>query len=257
MSYNIRYDSPNDGENSWPLRKNFAINMILYYEIDIIGKQEVTHRQLNDFLDALPQYAYVGVSRDDGKTNGEFSPVFYRKDKFELIDGNTFWLSEDPAAVGLKGWDAAFPRVVTWAILKDIKTGKKFAFFNTHFDHVGQTARVESAKLLVSKMDEIAGNLPVIISGDFNASPDSEPVAIITNKKRSNYLVDTRSIAPVNYGPDWTFHNFGRTIPEERRIIDFIFVNQNVTVESHAIISEKLNDLYLSDHNPILVKVSL
>ena len=255
MSFNIRYDTPNDGENYWPFRKDFATNMIRYYEVDILGTQEVTFRQLNDMLEALPEYSYVGVARDDGKTSGEYSAVLYRKDRFKVLDSNTFWLSEDPSAIGVKGWDAAITRVVTWAILKDNKTGKRLAVFNTHFDHRGSLARIESARLLVSEVEKIAGDLPVIITGDFNATPDSEVITILTDNNNNIALSDTRSLAEVTYGPDWTYHGFGQTSLENRRIIDFVFVNPKVSVKSHAIISETLNNTYLSDHNPVLVKL--
>ena len=257
MSFNVRYDNPEDAENYWPYRKDFATNMIHFYDVDVLGTQEVTYTQLNDILSALPYFSYIGVARDDGKTSGEYSAIFYKTDKFELLEGNTFWLSEDPSAVGVKGWDANCVRVVTWAVFRDKSTGKKFAFFNTHFDHRGEVARVESAKLLVRKVDELSKGLPVIITGDFNAVPESEPVMIITDESRDLVLKDTRSLAAQVYGPAWTAHSFGRTPLENRRIIDYIFVNDRVKVEKYAVIAEMLDTTYLSDHAPVLVKLEL
>jgi len=259
MTYNIRNNNnPDaDGDNFWPYRKDFAANMIRFYDVDIVGTQEVLITQLKDLLDSLPEYNYLGVARDDGKESGEFCALFFKKEKFELLDGSTFWLSEDPSAAGVKGWDADCVRIVTWAIFKDKSTGKKFAVFNTHFDHVGPIARVESAKLLVKKVDEIAKDLPVIITGDFNSVPETEVVKIITDKSRSNYLADSRSMASIKYGPEWTAHNFGRTPLENRRIIDYVFVNEKVKVGKHAVIAEMLNKLYLSDHNPVFVNLEM
>jgi endonuclease/exonuclease/phosphatase family metal-dependent hydrolase len=253
MSFNIRLDMEADGENYWPFRKDFAMNMIRSYEVDVIGTQEVTQRQLNDLLEGLPQYAYAGLARDDGKSGGEYSAIFYKKEKYTLLGSNTFWLSEDPAAVGSRGWDAAYPRVVTWAILNDRTSGKEFAVLNTHFDHLGNVARVESAKLLLAETDKIAGDLPVIITGDFNTVPDSEPIRILTGRNRRNPLQDSRGLAEFTDGPEWTFHGFGKTRPEDRQIIDYVFVNKEVLVKKHTIIFETHNGLYLSDHNPVLV----
>jgi endonuclease/exonuclease/phosphatase family metal-dependent hydrolase len=256
MTFNVRYDNPEDSLNNWKYRKDFAANMIRFYDIDVLGTQEVLNNQLNDLLSALPQYAYAGVGRLDGKKAGEYSAIFYKKDKFDLLDSGNFWLSENPSAAGVKGWDAACERIVTWVILREKKTEKKFAFINTHFDHVGKIARHESAKLLLSKVEEIAKDLPLFVSGDFNSTPQSEVITMLTDKNRTNHLIDSRSIAPFIYGPAWTNHSFGEDPMEKRRIIDYIFVNNKVKVEVEAIIAERLNNLYLSDHNPVLLKAS-
>lgn len=256
MTFNVRNDNPEDSLNNWKYRKDFAANMIRFYDIDVLGTQEVLNNQLNDLLSALPQYTYAGVGRLDGKKAGEYSAILYKKDKFDLLDSGNFWLSENPSAAGVKGWDAACERIVTWVILKEKKTEKKFAFINTHFDHVGKIARRESAKLLLSRVDEIAKGLPFFVSGDFNSTPQSEVLTILTDKNRTNHLIDSRSIAPLIYGPAWTNHSFGEVPMEKRRIIDYIFVNNKVKVEVVAVIAERLNNLYVSDHNPVLLKAS-
>ncbi len=256
MTFNVRNDNPEDSLNNWKYRKDFAASMIRFYDIDVLGTQEVLNNQLNDLLSALPQYTYAGVGRLDGKKAGEYSAIFYKKDKFDLLDSGNFWLSENPSAAGVKGWDAACERIVTWVILKEKKTEKKFAFINTHFDHVGKIARRESAKLLLSRVDEIAKGLPLFVSGDFNSTPQSEVVTMLTDKKRTNHLIDSRSIAPFIYGPAWTNHSFGKDPMDKRQIIDYIFVNNKVKVEAEAVIAERLNNLYLSDHNPVLLKAS-
>ena len=256
MTFNVRNDNPEDGQNNWKYRKDFAASMIRFYDVDVLGTQEVLNNQLNDLLSALPQYTYAGVGRLDGKKAGEYSAIFYKKDKFDLLDSGNFWLSENPSAAGVKGWDAACERIVTWVILKEKKTEKKFAFINTHFDHVGKIARRESAKLLLSRVENIAKGLPLFVSGDFNSTPQSEVITMLTDKNRTNHLIDSRSIAPFIYGPAWTNHSFGEDPMEKRRIIDYIFVNNKVKVEVVAVIAERLNNLYLSDHNPVLLKAS-
>jgi endonuclease/exonuclease/phosphatase family metal-dependent hydrolase len=256
MTFNVRYDNPADSANNWKYRRDFVAAMILKNNIDAMGTQEVLSDQLTDLLGSLPQYGYAGVGRKDGKTAGEYSAVFYRKDKFQLLRSGTFWLSENPNAIGVKGWDAAIERIVTWVVLKDKIAGKEFAFINTHFDHIGQVARRESAKLLLSKVDEIASGLPVIVSGDFNSSPDSEVIKILTDTNSSNHLSDSRSIAPEILGPAWTFHGFGTVPQESRTIIDYLFVKNKVAVNQVSVISEMQGKIYLSDHNPVLLKAT-
>ena len=156
-TFNIRYDNPGDSLNSWKYRKDRVCEFIREKQPDVLGMQEVLHHQLEDLLAGLPDYAYVGVGREDGKTQGEYAPVFYRKDKYDLLDSNTFWLSEHPDSVGKLGWDAACTRVATWAKLKEKSTGKEFLMVNTHFDHVGTEARRNSALLIIDKIKEIAG----------------------------------------------------------------------------------------------------
>ncbi len=140
--------------------------------------QEALHVQMNDLQKALPDFKYAGVGRTDGKQDGEYSAIFYNAKKLQLLESKTFWLSETPTVAGSKSWDAAITRIVTWAKFKDIESSKTFFVFNTHFDHIGKVARRESAKLLLKKINEIAGNSSVIITGDFNATPGDEPVQV-------------------------------------------------------------------------------
>ena len=150
MSFNIRYDNPEDGAQNWHHRKENVVRMLNFYDLDIIGMQEVLVSQLNYLKDNLKDYQAIGVGREDGKEKGEFAPVFFRKDRFKELKSGTFWLSETPEKVS-KGWDAALERIATWIVLKDKTTGKDFIFMNTHFDHRGKQARIESAKLLKTK----------------------------------------------------------------------------------------------------------
>lgn len=252
MSFNIRMDTPNDKENQWTYRKDLAANVIKFYDVDIFGAQEVLHHQLTDLLERLPGYTYVGVGREDGKTKGEYSPIFFKKDRFTVEDSGNFWLAEDMNAIGKKGWDAACERVATWAILKDKVSGKKFFFLNTHLDHVGKVARHEGASLVLEQVKVKGKNLPSIVTGDFNASPEDEPIQVLTNASDSRHLTHTRTMAPLRYGPEWTFHDYGRIPFDKREWIDYIFVKGNIKVLSHGVLTETLNHLYPSDHCPVI-----
>ncbi len=251
MSFNIRYDNPEDRDQNWHKRKENVIRMINFYDLDIIGMQEVLVSQLNYLKDNLPDYNSIGVGREDGKEKGEFTPVFYRKDRFREIESGTFWLSETPEKVS-KGWDAALERIATWAILQDRTTGKEFLFINTHFDHRGKQARVESARLLKSKIAELADGKQVMLTGDFNSVPESEAI-----KTLKTDLTDSREISAINYGPEWTSCGFDNRPFENRRIIDYIFIQNIGTVRRHAVFAEKLNDLFLSDHCPVFAQIEL
>lgn len=257
MSFNIRLHIASDGENNWENRRDWVGQMIEYNAPDIIGCQEVLFDQLTDMLNRLPAYGYVGVGRDDGIKSGEFSPIFYKRDKFQLIDNATFWLSETPQIPG-KGWDAAYVRIVSWAELKDKASGKIFYAFNTHFDNMGEVARKESALLLLRKIYEIAGKADAVITGDFNSTKQSEVYALLTTgADKFNPLLDTYYVAESKYGPEWTFHGFGQTPVEKREKIDYIFINHknNAVVSKAVIISEQRGNLFLSDHCPVLAEI--
>lgn len=257
MTFNIRLDVSSDGVNRWDNRKDLAADMVKFYSPDIVGMQEVVHNQLTDFLDRMPQYDYIGVGRADGATKGEYSPVFYKKDKFEVLESGNFWLAEDINAVGRKGWDAACERVATWGVFKDLKTGKKFFALNTHFDHIGQVARRESAHLLLEKVAEYGKNLPCIVTGDFNAVSTDEPIRVITDPSDLLHLTDSRGLAALAYGPEWSFHDFGRIPTDKRPLIDYIFVKGNIEVEKHGVLAETKDTLFVSDHNPLIAHLIL
>ena len=256
MSFNIRYDNPEDGPQNWHHRKENVVRMINFYDLDIIGMQEVLVGQLNYLETNLKQYKTVGVGREDGKEKGEFSPIFYRKDRFKELKSGTFWLSETPQMVS-KGWDAALERIATWVVLKDKTSGREFIFMNTHFDHIGDIARIESAKLLKNKSIELAEDLPLILTGDFNLVPESEGIKTLIESDGKNTLVNSSSVADITYGPDWTTCGFDNRPFHERKVIDYIFVKGIKKVDKYAVLSEMLNDIFLSDHCPVLAQIKL
>ena len=191
MTFNMRYDNPHDSANNWQFRRDRVARVIESQSIDIFGAQELLINQLNDLKGLLPGYAEVGVGRDDGAEAGEFNPVFYRADRFELLDWGTFWLSETPEQAGSKGWDGACNRLATWTVLRDCD-GRELFFINTHLDHVGETARREGVSLLLERIARLSAGRPVVLTGDFNAEPESAVIAHVTE---SGLLHHTRDAA--------------------------------------------------------------
>jgi endonuclease/exonuclease/phosphatase family metal-dependent hydrolase len=256
MTYNIRYANPGDLLNHWSFRKAAAYNVIRAQLPDVMGTQEVLHSQLQDLREALPGYGYVGVGREDGKTRGEYCALFYRTERFDLLEGATFWLSATPDKPG-KGWDAACERVVSWAKLKEKAGGKIFFAFNTHFDHVGSVARRESATLLKEEIRKIAGNAPVIVTGDFNAVATDEPIRLLTGATDPDHLTDTREISPLIEGPRYSFHDFGKVAEAKGRLIDYIFVKNVSVVTRVQVLDRAVTGSYISDHYPVLAVIEL
>ncbi len=253
ITFNIRLNTPNDGINAWPNRIDMVCGLLKFHDPDIFGLQEALHGQIEDIQKNLPDYEWFGVGRDDGEKAGEFSPIFFIKTKFILIENGTFWLSETPEKPG-KGWDAAFNRVVTWGKFKSKVTGKQFLVFNTHFDHIGNEARKNSAFLIRDKIKEISNNqgLPVILVGDFNLEPESEPIGLI-----KTFMYDAREITETPpYGPIGTFNGFGWDAPLENRI-DYIFVQGSIKVLKYAVITDSKEKRWPSDHLPVFAKMLL
>jgi len=256
MSFNIRYNNPGDGENAWIHRKDIAASMIRFHGADIAGLQEALKGQIDDLTELLPEYGWYGVGRDDGVEAGEFMVILYRRNRFELLDKATFWLSQTPDSVSM-GWDAACYRTVTWCKFKDMATGKVFFHFNTHFDHRGRQARIESARLLVEKVKEIAGDYPVVITGDFNTGSTSEPYGILTGAENINeneFFKDARLISEQgHHGPTGTSTGFTSIRPG--RQIDYIFIKNRVQVLKHGFLSDTFDGRFPSDHLPVLAEV--
>src|SRR5690554_2489487 len=231
-SYNVRMDTPRDSLNAWPNRKENVKALIQYHEFDIIGTQEGFKHQLEDLLE-MPGFAYIGGGRDDGKDAGEHSAIVYKTERFQVMDSGDFWLSETPDKPGL-GWDATCcNRIASWAKFRDRKTKKEFYVFNAHFDHEGVVARRESGKLMIKKIKEIAKDAPVICTGDFNSTPDTEQI-----KGLSSFLDDAYSITKTPpYGPVGTFNGFRSDAPLKNRI-DYVFVSHHFEVSKYAALAD-------------------
>lgn len=257
MTFNIRYNNPGDSLNAWPYRIDKAVSQIRFHDTHLLGIQEALHGQVVDLQQGLPSFRYVGVGRDDGKQAGEYSAIFYDTTRLQAMQSQTFWLSQTPDVPGSKSWDAAITRVVTWARFKDKKTGTEFFAFNTHFDHRGQEARKESARMLLDRIHKIAGNMPVVLTGDFNAQPADEPIKILTDPTALMQVKDTKALSrQPHYGPTGTFNGFG---PKEvnNEPIDYIFIRNDVRVLRHATLSQTWQGLFSSDHFPVFATVAL
>ncbi|PID91287.1 MAG: endonuclease [Bacteroidetes bacterium] len=251
ITYNIRLNTPSDGENAWPNRRADVSLLFRFHRADVFCVQEALPEQMDDLAGAFPDFSYEGVGRDDGKRAGEFSAVFYRADRFKRLDGGTFWLSETPGECSF-GWDAVCRRVCSWVKLEDRLTGKAFLVMNTHFDHRGELARIESAKLILQKLGILSkGECPVVLCGDFNLPPDSEPVGLIKSRLHDAFEL---SKLPA-YGSLATYHGFSYDQePKER--IDYVFVSDGVEVKRYGALTDSRDRRFFSDHLPVLVTLS-
>ncbi len=243
ISFNLRYDEPRDGENQWKNRKEACVSMLKEFQPSVFGIQEGLHNQVSYLDEKLPNYDYVGVGRDDGRSKGEYAAIFYDVNHFELLGNGNFWLSETPEKPS-KGWDANNIRITTWVKLKDIKKDKIIYVFNAHFDHIGEVAQLKSSELLVQKIQEITEpNTPVFITGDFNMLMESDRLEPIT----SQYLSAKKS---VEISDDYkSFNGFGSKVPGIN--IDFIFY-KNAKALAYKTIIKDYGVSYISDHYPIV-----
>lgn len=240
-SFNIRYRNDDDRKegNGWEQRCPYVCGLIEFQDFDIFGAQEVLHAQLKDMCAGLPGYDYIGVGRNDGKTQGEYAPIFYKKERLELLDKGHFWLSEITDRPN-KGWDAVLPRICTWGHFADRVTGRRFWFFNLHMDHVGVKAREKGAELVVNKIkDMCAEDEFVFLTGDFNVDQTN---AIYTQLTGSGVLKDTFTAAEKCYAPNGTFNAFDPSLKTDSRI-DHIFVSPSIRVKNYGV----LTDTYRSE----------
>lgn len=239
-TYNIRNANKGDSiaGNGWGQRYPYIAQQIQFNGFDIFGTQEGKYHQLEDLKAAMPNYDYIGVGRDDGAQKGEYAAIFYRTDKFELLDHGDFWLSTITDRPN-KGWDAALPRICSWGKFRDKKSGYTFLFYNLHMDHRGVQARAESAKLILKKIQELPYKLPVILTGDFNVDQNNESYALLDN---SGIMRDSYQIAEFRYAPNGTFSGFHPDRKTESRI-DHLFLTKEFVVKKYGI----LTDTYRSE----------
>lgn len=247
MTLNMRYDNPEDGMNNWRFRRERIAGLIRSEAVDLLGTQEVLANQFDDLQALLPGYRAVGVGREDGARAGEFNAVFFRSDRFELLDSGVFWLSEEPETPGSKGWDGACERLATWTVLRD-KSGRELLFINTHLDHVGEQARREGVALLLRRIETLRDGRPVILTAISTPNPrrrssrtwwPTEPCAALGTRQ------------PERHGTAWSFSDFGQLPEEERPLIDYVFCGGGLEVRSCSILPDTLGGGYLSDHAPV------
>lgn len=255
MTFNLRFDNPADSINAWPNRADMVCRFMNAEKPDLLGMQEVLLRQFEVLDSALSYYASIGVGRSDGAKGGEMNPIFFRKDRYDLVRTKTFWLSETPEVAGSQAWGANLPRIVTWAELVDKKTHEHLFYFNTHFAHDSDSARIMSSFLLLEKVDSIASGFPFIITGDFNMLPTSKGYQILTGPAESVPLLkDSWEISEKRpYGPAYTFNSFSDKEGSGR--IDYIFVKDGMKVLDHRTYIKKEHGIFISDHWPVAAVV--
>src|SRR4030043_201084 len=257
MTLNVRLDTPVDSMNAWPNRAVIVCNFIKNEKPDLLGLQEVLAHQYDVLDSALGDYTSVGVGRSDGAKGGEMNPLFFRKERYDMVRSKTFWLSVTPEVAGSQAWGANLPRIVTWAELVDRSSHEHLFFFNTHFAHDSDSARIMSSILLLNKVDSIASGFPFILTGDFNMLTTSKGYAILTGPAESVPLLrDSYKISEKRpYGPGYTFNSFSDKEGSGR--IDYIFVKEGMKVLDHRTLVKKERGIFISDHWPVEAVVSL
>jgi endonuclease/exonuclease/phosphatase family metal-dependent hydrolase len=257
MTLNIRYDNPEDSIYAWPKRASQVCNFIMNEKPDILGMQEVLWHQYQALDSVLLDYISVGVGRSDGIREGELNPVFFRKEKFDLVRNITFWLSDAPEVAGSRGWGSSLPRIVTWVELVEKNNHKHLFFFNTHFANDSDSSRLMSSKILLKEVNKIAEGFPFIISGDFNMAPTSTGYSILTGPDESVPLLKDSYVITEKRpsGPVYTFNGFSDKTKTAR--IDYIFVRNGMRVLEYKTVIKKEHGIYISDHWPVEALVSL
>lgn len=253
MSYNVRYGTAKDGENHWDKRKEFLADTVKAFGPDLLGTQETLAFQRDFLSQKLTGYEVLAAGRDDGKEKGEMMALYWRAERFEKADGGHFWLSEKPDTAGSKSWDSSLPRMATWVKLKDKKGGKPILFVNTHFDHMGKVARLESAKLLRDKVVALGAGCSVIVTGDFNSGEGSDPYQALfgLRGKDESPVVDSLRVAHPKRGPEEGTTTPFKAGPSKGERIDWIGVSRDWTVTAAAIDHTAKDGRAPSDHFPV------
>jgi endonuclease/exonuclease/phosphatase family metal-dependent hydrolase len=251
MTYNLRYGLANDGVNSWENRRELLIESIRAFDPDVLGTQECLSFQADFLCERLPDYKLIGVGRLDGRRDGELNAVLYRTARLEPLDSGTFWLSETPDRPGSRGWDAELPRIVTWAKFYDVASEQALVCVNTHWDHLGHQAKLESARLMRRWLVERTQGLATIVTGDFNIDVDSVPFHLLSDGEPK--LIDAYRAAHPEHerepAADGTFHGFsGEPMPDR---IDWILATPSPRIERCEIDRFNRDGQYPSDHFPV------
>lgn len=252
MTFNIRYGTANDGKNAWDRRKEFVVDVIRDFDPDLLGTQEVLAMQADYLTEKLSDYTLVGVGRDDGMRKGEFSAALFKKARFTKLDSGTFWLSKTPDVPGSKSWDSSLPRIVTWVKLRDNDaSGGEYLWLNTHWDHRGRQARVESGRIIRRWIDQHSdAGMPVILTGDLNVNDDHEGFLAMVDPDAKPRLLDAyRQANEEPRADEATSHGFrGRT---RGRRIDFVLGTAELPITKADIIRASRKGLFPSDHYPV------
>lgn len=251
MTFNIRYGTANDGDNHWLNRREQLFALLREQRADVVGLQEALHGQIEEILQAVPGYAYVGVGRSDGRQAGEYAAILYRRERFAVESSGTFWLSDTPAAAGSMSWGNRIPRIATWAVLRDRATGHRFSVFNTHLDHESQPSRERGVALIVERIGELANDLPALVLGDFNVGEDNPAIDPLRQAGfRDTYRVMDREGAGTG-----TFGAFRGDSTGAK--IDYVFARGPWTVLAADILRRRAGTRDPSDHFPVTARLRL
>jgi endonuclease/exonuclease/phosphatase family metal-dependent hydrolase len=258
MSFNIRYGSANDGENRWPNRKEMVFDVIRKQESDVVGLQEALRFQIDEIREAVPVYGEIGVAREDGRIDGEYSAILYRTDRFGVAEAGTFWLSETPEVPGSSHWGNACVRICTWARLIENRTGKAFYIYNTHLDHISQNSREKSTALIARRIADRNHKDPFVLTGDFNAGEDNPAITYLKGKTAAETpakMVDTFRVLHPNVIDVRTHHAFKGARQGSK--IDYVFAQPTAKVLEAQILYDNTNGRYPSDHYPVTARLRL
>ena len=269
MTFNIRYGTANDGENSWPNRNQLVLDVINDYAPDILGTQEALAFQLDEIEQGLAGYGMIGVGRDDGIAAGEFAAILYRTSRLDVVESGTFWFSDTPEVPGSASWGNNVTRICTWAIMRERTTGQQFHVYNVHFDHESQPSRERSSELLAARISARSSQGPFIVTGDFNAGEQNSAILFLLGQDRQIDVEGMEGTAPVtspglldtyralhrdsvNVG---TFNAFRGERAGEK--IDAVLVSSEWQVSEAAIVRTAVDGRFPSDHFPVVATVSL
>ncbi|MFC2124503.1 endonuclease/exonuclease/phosphatase family protein [Bacteroidota bacterium] len=252
MTFNIRYGTANDGENSWEYRKDLVFDVFKDYECDFVGTQEALIFQIEEIVEQVPSYAWIGRSRTDDPRKGEACPLFYRKDKWDLLGSGTLWLSKTPEKVASKSWNSSLPRIFTWGKFKNQGNGVIVTVYNTHYDHRSVEARKHSSGVILEHMKKNTKGERIILTGDLNAMEDQPPVQNLVSDPKLMLIDSYRQTNPSETDKDGTFHGWKADAPVRR--IDYIFNSNDLSVKSSEVVDYNVNGRYPSDHKPVFAE---
>lgn len=252
MTFNIRYGAADDGNNSWPNRKEILFDLIRKENADFVGLQEAMIFQIEEIIQQCPSYSYIGRTRQADGTTGEATPILYKTANYVLIDQDTRWLSETPEVPESKSWDSSLPRIFTWTVFRRKADGKEIIVYNTHYDHLGETARHESSREIITHMNNHFRERDIVLLGDFNALEESKPVSYLTDNDLFRLKDTYRQLNAENKEEDMTFYGWNDHLPGTGRRIDYIFHAGDLVPVKAYVNNHHKGKRYPSDHMPVV-----
>lgn len=254
MTFNIRYGRADDGDNSWEHRKDLVFKVIRESGCDFIGLQEALVFQIQEILEHCPSYTYTGVTREVDPKKGEASPLLYDKDKWQLLESQTLWLSETPEIPGSKSWNSSFPRIFTWGRFKRKNDDTEILIYNTHYDHMSALARHNSSRTIIEHIYSKTNGMDVILMGDFNDAEDKPPITYLTTNPVQLLKDAYRILHNEPSEMDMTFYGWKPHTPGTGKRLDYIFFLGDIIPVSAEVITYNLDGRYPSDHMPVQVE---